>query len=480
MPIDTSAPNNHYGINLLDFNNGELNITRQYQDTDFYLTNASMSDAEGGLLFTSNGCKVFQTDGKAMENGNGLNPGVVWETGHCPQGGNAIFGGTLALPLPNSNDSIFYLFHGSLVWGDGPSPYFVYDGILYYTVVDMTQNNELGKVIEKNQIVLSDTLFNAHQAVRHANGTDWWLISASAHKNTYYTTLFTADGVAGIFEQGIGPDSDPKLNGGFCFSPNGERFARYDKSTHVLLFDFDRATGQLSNVQQFVADTAYTAPGATLSFSPSGRFLYVASDREIYQFDLEAADIQASRVLLDVYDGFKFLDIFPASFGFMQLAPDCKIYMSTRSSTPFYHVINYPDRKGLECGFVQRGLPLIATNAGSIPNFPNYRLGTGHPVCDSTIQLVVSSIPVLPPVREVLVYPNPASNYITIEIPQPLASGGEWSLYNGVGQRVVLQEVARGATRLEVALAGVPPGLYFWEMQGGEGRMGSGKLVIND
>ena len=81
-------------------------------------------------------------------------------------------------------------------------------------------------------------------------------------------------------------------------------------------------------------------------------------------------------------------------------------------------------------------------------------------------------------VREVLVYPNPASNYITIEIPQPLASGGEWSLYNGVGQRVVLQPLARGATRVEVPLSGVPPGLYFWEMRGGEARKGSGKLMV--
>jgi hypothetical protein len=342
----------------------------------------------------------------------------------------------------------------------------------------MAQNNGMGSVMEKNQVILSDTLFNAHQAVRHANGTDWWLIAASAHKNTYFTTLFTADGVAGVFEQELGPASDPEVNGGFSFSPDGEHFVRYDQMTQAVLFDFDRETGQLSTPRQFVAGENQTASTATVAFSSSGRFLYVASEKEVYQFDLEASDIQASRILLDVYDGYKFLDIFPADFGFMQLAPDCKIYMSTRSATPFYHVIQYPDRKGLACGFEQRGLPLIATNIASIPNFPNYRLGTGFPVCDSTIQLVVSSVPVLPPRAEVLVYPNPARDYVTIEVPQALASGGEWSLYNGVGQRVVLQKMARGAMRVEVALPDVPPGLYFWEMRGGVQKVGSGKLIV--
>jgi hypothetical protein len=66
-----------------------------------------------------------------------------------------------------------------------------------------------------------------------------------------------------------------------------------------------------------------------------------------------------------------------------------------------------------------------------------------------------------------------------VEVPQPLATEGQWSLYNAVGQRVVLQKIARGATRVEVSLAGVPPGLYFWEMRGGGERMGSGKLIIS-
>ena len=473
----SSDPDPNFGINMLDFNNGELNITRDYhRDSDFYLMDASISNADGELLFYTNGCKVFQADGEVMENGSGLNPGVAYDLGQCPNHGHPISNGALILPLPGS-DSLFYIFHKALAVAEGSLG--LHDGLIYTTIVDMSLNNGLGTVLIKNDTIISDTLFNDLHAVRHANGEDWWVISSDGVGNTYYKILYTADGVAGVFEQPIGPPSDIAINGMSCFSPDGTMFVRYDYTAQVLLFDFDRETGTLSNLRQMTADTAYTnRPGYSIAFSPSSRFLYVGSLNQLHQFDVEATDIQGSRVFLAEYDGYKYRNIFESNFGFMRLAPDCKIYMSSRSSTPMYHVINYPDRKGLECGFVQRGLALPAYNIAAIPNFPNYRLGTGHPVCDSTIQLVVSSVPVLPPRAEVLVYPNPASNYITIEIPQPLASGGEWSLYNGVGQRVVLQPLARGATRVEVPLSGVPPGLYFWEMRGGEARKGSGKLMV--
>ncbi len=477
LPSDTTASSaTRFGVNILNFNNGELNIKRVFQDTDFDFANASMSNAGGKMLFTSNGCSVFQADGEVMENGTGINPGVAYSTGFCPQQGYPMVKGMLVLPFPGS-DSLYCLFHKAVVLGDA-SPFSVYNGIVYSTVVDMSANNGLGAVVEKNNIVLEDTLLNDMHAVRHANGIDWWVISSSSNKNTYFTMLFTADGVSGVFEQEIGPSSVHGINGMSVFSPDGNRFARYDRGLQVMVFDFDRETGQLSNLTNMIADTVSNASGGTIAFSPSSRFLYVASNNELYQFDLEAAEIQSSRVLLDVYDGYKYLDIFPASFGFMQLAPNCRIYMSTRSATPFYHVINYPDRKGHECGFVQRGQPLIATNIGSIPNNPNYNLGTGFPVCDSTIQLVVSSVPVLPPRQEVLVYPNPASSYIIVEMPQPLTANSEWSLYNAVGQRVVSKVLERGFTMVQVWLPDVAPGLYFWEVTGEGGRFGSGKLVV--
>ena len=76
---------------------------------------------------------------------------------------------------------------------------------------------------------------------------------------------------------------------------------------------------------------------------------------------------------------------------------------------------------------------------------------------------------------EIKVFPNPARSDITIEISAPFLPESTWSLYNAVGQRVLVRKMERGATEVQVPLTGVPPGLYFWEMSSGESRMGSGK-----
>ena len=456
---------------MLDFNNGELNITRDYRDSDFDFTNASISSADGELLFYTNGCSVFQADGVVMENGTGLNPGIPYITGFCPDHGHPLTNGAMILPLPGS-DSLFYLFHKAVSLGDG-NPLGVYDALVYNTIVDIAANNGLGEVLVKNDTIISDTLFNDLHAVRHANGEDWWVLISDGGGNTYRRILFTADGVAGVFEQSIGPTSDIFGGGMSCFSPDGTMFARYDHTAQVMLYDFDRETGDLSNLRQMTADTIFDNRwGYGLAFSPSSRFLYVSSLNKLFQFDLQSADIQSSRILLGEYDGYKYLNTFESNFGIMRLAPDCKIYMAALNSIPAYHVIHYPDRKGLACDFVQRGLSLPAYNFGSIPNFPNYRLGTGFPVCDSTIQLVVSSVPVLPPQREVLVYPNPARDYVTVEFGERVRGNGLLTLSDMLGRVVQKQVIAEGDQQVFLVLDTAPAGLYHLTVELG-GRTSS-------
>jgi hypothetical protein len=468
------------GINFLYFNNGKLSIDREYIPSQFFATNASISNQDGNLLFYSNGCKIFNKEREVMENGSGLNPGSAYSTGNCPDEGNAVPKGLMILPLPGDSTQ-YYVFHISAESGNPGTVFSIYGAKLYYSLVDMSANNGLGTVIEKNEVVIADTLHADMHAVRHANGEDWWLLFGKANKPLIFSVLFTQDGIAGVFEQGVGPQPDPWFSSGgmTCFSPDGTKYARYYKNEQVSLFDFDRETGLLGNFQQFHADTTGGNSGG-VAFSASGRYLYVNSRLNLVQFDLQASDIQASRTVVGEYDGYLWFDFFPTTFGLMQLAPDCKIYMSSRSGSDILHVIHSPDEPGLACNFVQHEFHLPAVNTYTIPNFPNYRLGTGFPVCDPTIQLVTSSVRVLPPQREVAVFPNPASGQVLVEVPQPLATEGQWSLYNAVGQRVVLQPMARGVTRVEVPLTGLPAGLYFWEMRDKERKIDSGKLIVSE
>ncbi|MBL0071921.1 MAG: hypothetical protein IPP34_08935 [Bacteroidetes bacterium] len=45
-------------------------------------TQANISDANGNLLFASNGCWIMDASGDTMQNGGGLNPGL-WADSYC-------------------------------------------------------------------------------------------------------------------------------------------------------------------------------------------------------------------------------------------------------------------------------------------------------------------------------------------------------------------------------------------------------------
>ncbi|MBK9639178.1 MAG: hypothetical protein IPO63_15800 [Bacteroidetes bacterium] len=55
---------------------------------------------------------------------------------------------------------------------------------LYYSIVDLSFNGGLGKVVQKNVQLRNDTICDGVTAVRHGNGRDWWVIARS-WKSTY-------------------------------------------------------------------------------------------------------------------------------------------------------------------------------------------------------------------------------------------------------------------------------------------------------
>ncbi len=452
---------------LVSFKDGAVSIQYVEKEMNMHVDSGTMSDKDGNLLFYTNGCYVANREHGKMPNGNNLNPGSI-HTDFCEHG-YPMIQGVLAFPSLE-NENIFYIVHESAANAS-------MSDFLFYSTVDMEQDNGLGDVTGKNIAIIEDSLWQGYlTATRHADGMSWWIIAGGYHPDQYYKLLLDSSGiwVHDFQDLGIGGGQAGWGVGQAVFSPDGARYVHYNRNEQALLFGFDRGTGQLSYEQQLFVDSTIYFGGAAVS--PDNRFLYVSNAVNLYQFDLEAPDIQASKVLIDTFDGFS--SPFPANFFLMQLAPDCRIYMSTGNGTDRLHVINFPNEKGQACGFQQHAIQLPKDNFSTIPNFPNYRLGTGHPVCDSTIQLVVSSVNVPHPRREVAVFPNPASGQVIIEMPQPLPADGEWSLYSAVGQRLLPEKLGKGHLRYNVPLSGVPPGLYFWEVRSEGRQLGSGKLVV--
>ncbi|MBK7683629.1 MAG: hypothetical protein IPJ26_14690 [Bacteroidetes bacterium] len=85
----------------------------------------------------------------------------------------------------------------------------VADHGLYYSIIDLSFNGGLGKVVQKNVQLRNDTICDGITAVRHGNGRDWWVVVRS-WKNvptkdiTAY--LVSPSGVVGNPTQFIGPN----------------------------------------------------------------------------------------------------------------------------------------------------------------------------------------------------------------------------------------------------------------------------------
>jgi len=377
---------------------------------------ACMSDKAGNLLFYSNNCTIFNKNHEIMEDGEGLNPGQI-QTYWCSVNpfANPNDNSVLILPTPD-HDNIFQIFHVDFEsFNVGLPP----DGTqfaplhLYHTVVDMSENNGLGKVISKNNILIEDTLSScAMQAVRHANGRDWWILVPEYNGNCYYKILLDPSGPQVDGKQCLGSNwGKYALSGGVHFTAEGSRYVRCDAEYGLNIFDFDRCSAELSNPVHIPIGPQGAFPINCMTLSASGRFAYYHTLSQIYQFDLESQDISGSKTLVSIYEGFQSSGN-STDFYKSQLAPDGKIYICTYGPTYYLHVIEHPDSAGLACQIMQHSIELPNRHFAAMPNFPNYRLGALPGPCDT---LSVSSYEPLLQSNSVTVYPNPTSGDIRIE-----------------------------------------------------------------
>ena len=350
----------------------------------FGKTSAMICDSSGKLLLFSNGCYVANAKDEEVLGSEGMNPGSVYNI-FCSDGdGYNYFQNMILLPDP-SNSSLFHFFHMPGV----RLGQFTFVKNILHTTVDISDNNGQGATLFKNQVVVNDTMhYDGMHAVKHANGRDWWIIGAKWNSNKYHIMLLDPSGISAK-AQSIG---DPTMcetdwaSGQIVFSPDGSKMARYNPCDDVRLFHFDRCTGELSNPLHFpLFDSADSlSPLGGVAFSADSRYLYVASIRPLYQYDLQAQDIDASRQTVAISN---YLECpLLSTFGYMELGPDGRLYVHTLAGgNGCMHRIKSPEKGGLACEVQQQYLkfqePYYYSN---LPHFPNFRLGPidGSP-CDT-------------------------------------------------------------------------------------------------
>lgn len=395
----------------LNFNTG---IPDNYTSSIMtYESCASISDSVGGLLFYTNGEKVWNRMHEVMFNGDGLEIGAV-----SPPYGSSNTQGTIIIPRPGYSD-LYYIFNNASGIGTN---------VIKYSIVDIAIAGGLGGVSDKNIHVCDINLEEKMAAVRHGNGRDWWLIFRSVDISTnpfkaYFTRfLITPTYISGPINQEIGPDYEEGIDvglGQLVFSQDGCKLL-YPRGPDLNVYTFDRCSGELSNLIEIKnVDEDFISYGC--SFSPDGRLVYVsdACGKQLYQFCISCADpVDSTKEL--IYQG--------PSGDFCQaqhlLGPDGKIYLATpysalpndvfNSKNQNLSVINSPNEQYPFCDFDTNTISLGDRRViTGLPNMPNYNLGAleGSP-CDTLVAINNDYIEDI----SVMIYPNPAEDFIRLEL----------------------------------------------------------------
>lgn len=350
----------------LDFNGGDPVVLSDGQLTTSEGC-ASIADANGDLLFYTDGITVWGRDHVMMPNGFGL------------MGGESSTQSGVIVPKPGSSH-LYYIF----TVGQEADP----NG-LRYSEVDMDLNGGNGDVTAVKNIHLAAPTCEKIAAVQHANGTDIWVITHQYDSDRFISFLVSAGGINPTpVESAVGLSIDPPVQntiGQLRASQDGTRLAAAHWYLNAFqVFDFNKATGVVSAPLSL---TGFVDPGPYgVEFSPNGRFLYVGEaggTSNIYQFDLEAgseAEVDASQVVIHTINGIG---------GELQLAPDGRIYVAWYGATAL-DVIRQPDLAGLACQYVPAGQTLGGASSGlGLPTFIDSRavlsiVATGFCPGDST------------------------------------------------------------------------------------------------
>lgn len=431
---------------------------------------SAVANNEGGnLLFYTNGCSIYNNQNEIMENGDNINIGALNYEQEC-EGLGILYvrSGNLTLPMPDSPDRNFLLHLRAIDNTDS-----IYKPLLdrlYFTEIDVQASDGLGRVVQKNETLVADSLHDAIAAVRHGNGRDWWVVIPRGANRQFWKIQLTPEGFKEPILQTFPPpyfpftikyyidiDTPPYYfeyipdeyshecwAGQAIFSQDGTKYCRVIKAGEVEIYDFDRCSGEMTLRRTFPLPPYKEYPdipvlACGLAISPNSRYLYFNNQQALYQFDMCEENIGTGGYeLIAEWDRFLDQDFFATDFFQMRNAPDGKIYVNPASSTHYLHVIHEPNKAGKACNFEQRGVTLPRWSAFVINYFPNFNL---FDVKDSPCDTLGIDDPNPPKptytFEEFRLFPNPANHEVMLYVPQ--CDGIRIQVWNVAGQ--VIKEI---------------------------------------
>ena len=322
---------------------------------------SSIADANGNLLFYTDGVKIWNQSHQLMANGTGL------------YGNSSIFP-ALIVKRPNSSNLYYvftmHAFGGGLTNGKG----------FCYSIVDMSMAAGMGSVTVKNSLIWmppTQTTSNQLTGTKHCNGTDYWIVTHGILSTDFRSYLLTATGVNTTGVVTLQGDTNHGGGSAIKISPNGKKIAvvinNGGTTGAIAVHDFDNSTGVVSSNSMALTGLSVTPYG--LEFSPDGTKLYGTSQSanplqsaNIYQWDLCAGNTNAVNASMQILTGPTGTLNGVPNMGQVQLASNGKIY-AARFGQNSLAVINSPNNAGVSANPVIPGQFLYPN--GSQAGLPN-------------------------------------------------------------------------------------------------------------
>nr|WP_299069771.1 T9SS type B sorting domain-containing protein [uncultured Allomuricauda sp.] len=310
---------------------------------------ASISDQEGNLLLYTDGRTVYNANHDVIANGTGL------------YGDSSSSQSALIVPKPE-DPSIQYIFTVDTSTNESDSNFG-----FNYSEVDLESNGGQGYVRRKNINLLDFSSEKITAVLKDCSNRSVWVVTLAPsgnddfYLNTFYAYEVGPNGINSTPVTSSFPEfqiTDPR--GYLKFSPDGTKVACANSMSGLYLFDFDVATGTVSNPLRISIPGENRFPYG-VEFSQNQQFLYVNASNNASREEDETYSSSLFQFDLSTYQTVE-LDRRETFRSALQLGYNGKIYRTIAeeylTGTKFLGVIHNPNEGGPTANYQHNAISL--------------------------------------------------------------------------------------------------------------------------
>jgi gliding motility-associated-like protein len=326
---------------------------------------ASIADSVGNLRFYTNGLQVWTRNHKLMVNGDGL------------KGDTSATQSVMILPKPKSAH-LYYIF--TIAQG-------VSGNDMFYSVVDMSRQNGLGEVVQKNVAMVSN-MSERITATLDNNGDDFWVMTHEANSKRFFafaldsTGINTTPVISTVGTKHVGTCGSIGYMKVRCnkLAVAITNCATATTNDRVEVFDFDNSNGRVTKHTR-----TYKIPNAYgVEFSTTAKYLFVSGWHGGNLFKINLNKLPADPLaIIQIGTSNTYGTLGENnSFGALMMGPDRQIYVA-KNKSGFLGVIN---QFGI---YRDNALSLEGKKSRfGLPNIPQF-------ICECDMGLSYIEIPIL-------------------------------------------------------------------------------------